>query len=1581
MFMTSGDYSRHEYLAKVCLVGFLAENPGVISFRESTACRAVHNSQFDLRGPTFERKIRDYYVYGCESQRGDCGALVIAFDPAVNRKICAIHMAGIPAGSGYNGAGVAVSQGFLNQLLALLRTRARYQHSFADATYAVAEEIQVTAEGGRLSFEQPLPGTFAFGGKSHSRVYSAATTAIRPSVVADLCGPVLKKPAKLTRFRTSEGVVLDPFQIALKKAATAPVRMDPQALEEASRDVEQMLCTIARPSDRRTLTFAEAIAGIPGDDCYPPINRSTSPGYGWTKIGKGKTAWLGDGQEYVLDHPDLLAVYNSAKSRLENGKRVGHYWTDTMKDELRPADKVDQGKTRLFAAGEMVQTILLRQYFDGFVAHMARNHTEFESCVGLNVYSLEWDRLARRLQQVGKNVVAGDFSNYDGTLPAEALWEALRIINEFFLRGKTGEELREAERDNAIRELLWLEIVNSIHVHGDTVYAWDHSQPSGCPFTSILNSVVHSIIVRVVYLLGARKYDPANATMVSFHQYVRHNNYGDDDVTNVADVIPWFNQEVMAEMYATFGMTYTDETKTGELVKFKTLTEIQFLKRKFRWDEEQARYRAPLELATIKEMPCWNKTKSASDYTLTAMVLQDAVYELSHHDARTWGETYPMFEAARERLHRHAPCYLPSFSTLNNMDLWKYCVGLSFPKEGVIGAQSHSPTDSAQQILLPPSDTANRAAMSGASEGYSTLLMNVCRGKTIGYSSGVLRKPSDPTAPRRIWVNNDDNNNNRTDITDGGADATPDYAFSFGYTHSGETGGEAPDFAGSMDVVHSEQIMQMHEDGAVEQSEREVARSIPRPIQTAGTDLLRNDIVGFLERPVHMADFDWTTSQTALTRILSLTLPSQWLRVPMIWEKLQGFRYLRCTLVVEIQVNSQPFNSGALVAWFNPIASQLTYQPSSTAHFGGIFGYPHVVYRCNENTAVQLRIPFFPVMSHFDLNTGIGTMGQVHVDVFSALGGVSDADGTVWCWAEDIDVSMPTGVPNPMPTFGGEAHSGPTGGAPTQSAAAGTPATAEKVKASTNGTTETIFKVLAGVSAGLSLAPPLTALGRMGAAVFGGIGAIAHFFGWSKPTDAGMTTIVEPRLGRFMTNYDGDVKTKVLALDSRNATNIPVELFNSESDEMAFSTLISRPTWMCSFNYTAAQKQGAIIFSWPVDPSACLKKSIFIPPATWRTVRQETYLSYLASLAQFWRGGIKYKFMFMKTPFHSGRLRFVFAPGAVLATDPTTIDFNKCYSEIHDLREKADVEFEVPYSYYQPWRLTESAAPGAGNFDKNLWRDPQGMLYVQVVNSLRAPATASSDIACQVMTSGGADMQFAVPQVNPLLHVVSSKDEVPALVFSGEAHSGIYPSSTTGLEINAETIGEAFTGFRQWLKRYHPHPAPVRPYSPLDITTPTIATDLAREETAFTRAIPLYRFQSGNLRMMVVQPNATQKTYRLTAFPAAPEYQFGTTTAYLNSGIPLAETTFLEPVCEFEIPFYQPWVGIPTQAGNPTDLREGSVATPEQYARVPCNRGTFIGWDQANPGDTRVYLSTAENFSYGFLMGPPVTVAEVVLSK
>jgi hypothetical protein len=251
--------------------------------------------------------------------------------------------------------------------------------------------------------------------------------------------------------------------------------------------------------------------------------------------------------------------------------------------------------------------------------------------------------------------------------------EIVDIANAFYSAraSMSGTSLEQLEEDNLVRRVLGREISNSRHFTNFTfynedgtsitrgvVYEWHKSLPSGHPMTSITNSMYNSIQFRLCWI---KCYSIPH--MPHFRKEVALADYGDDNVFNCSDkAAVRFNQDTLPGFMAQFGMEFTNELKTGTVATMRTIEEVSFLKRRWRFEGgEVQRYVAPLELSTIREMPYWYRQSNAiCARKACEQNVCDALMEYSLHDPTVW-DTYalPLIRACGDFRNFQDPIYFP----------------------------------------------------------------------------------------------------------------------------------------------------------------------------------------------------------------------------------------------------------------------------------------------------------------------------------------------------------------------------------------------------------------------------------------------------------------------------------------------------------------------------------------------------------------------------------------------------------------------------------------------------------------------------------------------------------------------------------------------------------------------------------------------------------------------------------------------------------------------------------------------------------------------------------------------------------
>lgn len=227
----------------------------------------------------------------------------------------------------------------------------------------------------------------------------------------------------------------------------------------------------------------------------------------------------------------------------------------------------------------------------------------------------------------------------------------------------------------------------------------------------------------------------------------------------------------------------------------------------------------------------------------------------------------------------------------------------------------------------------------------------------------------------------------------------------------------------------------------------------------------------------------------------------------------------------------------------------------------------------------------------------------------------------------------------------------------------------------------------------------------------------------------------------------------------------------------------------------------------------------------------------------------------------------------------------------------------------------------------------------------------------------------------------------------GICHAMIDGPTASTVTVNAMGPGEIVTSLRQLLKRYSFMGArPSTPsLTPLAITpfatvgdadiTRTVSAPNIEWVSLFDRFSMLFRWMSGSMRLMI----QTTEDYPLNknSFSVRPGWQTKYPqgdSRFRSSGLQWADFNnqcgpnqifipSLEKVVELQIPFYQRNPAKPTGVGKPQFVDVDSTFILD---RVPNNLGSSVLVDSNQA--ICVYSAIGEDFSFGYLLGPPISV-------
>lgn len=415
-------------------------------------------------------------------------------------------------------------------------------------------------------------------------------------------------PARLHPFKNPDGEIIDPMKLALGKLHQE--RTPPCDGLDGIKDY--LHYEYPSLGDSFLLTYDQAINGIEGTN-ITSICIGTSAGYPFClKSNKGKEPYVYADNQRFYYHPDFLIHVQEQNEKLRRGEQISVIYKDQLKDELRPVAKVMAGKTRLFSTSPVDFLILGRIYFGNFISYIQSRAATHPIAVGIDAHSIHWTMLRDRLSKTDKSVIAGDFSNWDGLMPAFMVDIVTEYINEWYDDGETNAH---------VRKLLMEHITQPYRINGKFIYQTQDGNTSGNFFTTILNSLVN---MSQNYVVLTRD---LGLTINEFNQVV----YGDDNIITIAR--EGIKCSTLApHLKRRFNMVYTHFSKE-EVDVHDTLQTIAFLGRKF--VRNGVVYQAPLELTTIIEMPYWYRGDVLPEEALLATCMS-FFQELSHHSEEVY---------------------------------------------------------------------------------------------------------------------------------------------------------------------------------------------------------------------------------------------------------------------------------------------------------------------------------------------------------------------------------------------------------------------------------------------------------------------------------------------------------------------------------------------------------------------------------------------------------------------------------------------------------------------------------------------------------------------------------------------------------------------------------------------------------------------------------------------------------------------------------------------------------------------------------------------------------------------------------
>lgn len=572
----------------------------------------------------------DFTVTGCNNFPGMCGTLYI--DDKLGR-ISAFHMAGNP----------------------------RHKMCFAvqitkDMLAPYHEDVIAISQPPNFPqcnpFKTPIPSRgVQWIGKVAQKDKNVIQdeTALMPSSFdpsdlpfksTDTFGPAYLKP-----FTNTQGQFVDPLRNAFDRIASqgrVPQRpdlkypvdihqiMSPEADPAEATSTAHVKSTIVPPyslvalneylkdvpvSEKEFVEFYKltyhAIHGDGGD--MKSIDFQTSVGYYFKRLGWNRRRLCFD-EDKPFVHPLLLVKVIESIRKLRNDEVVPAVFEENLKDELKSEAK--RARTRLFCAGDLTSLVIQRIYLGRLFTQFTKFPTSTPVGIAINPHSAQWGQLYSYLRTYGWNraqarkILAGDFSNFDFSVP----WEAVEIFINFCSKWVSEKELRYVILSN----------FHGWHIIGDKVFVRTGTA-SGSYITTMFNTFWNWYVHYHAFI---------NVYSEEDWKTVASTFCGDDSALGVNEEYKHYTMEYLQKFFLeVYGMTYTSPTKTSTMhVEWE---DLQFLKRRF--VEGHFGIMAPLAEDSLVNMVSWSTDE---DRETRQSVVNSLLQESFHYGKEKYEQTF-----------------------------------------------------------------------------------------------------------------------------------------------------------------------------------------------------------------------------------------------------------------------------------------------------------------------------------------------------------------------------------------------------------------------------------------------------------------------------------------------------------------------------------------------------------------------------------------------------------------------------------------------------------------------------------------------------------------------------------------------------------------------------------------------------------------------------------------------------------------------------------------------------------------------------------------------------------------------------
>lgn len=589
------------------------------------------------------------------------------------------------------------------------------------------------------------------------------------------------------------------------------------------------------------------------------------------------------------------------------------------------------------------------------------------------------------------------------------------------------------------------------------------------------------------------------------------------------------------------------------------------------------------------------------------------------------------------------------------------------------------------------------------------------------------------------------------------------------------------------------------------------------------------DLGSFLSRPVIIFQDLWGVG----TQFdFKLNPWAEFFADPAVINKIANFALIRCKMKIKVVISGTGFHYGRCIVSYNPLAQANNFEPATYGFHDLMLlsQRQHIFLNPALNEGGELCLPYFFPTNYFSIyNKSWEVAGELVMKSFDVLkhanGGDDPVTVTMYAWAEDVSLTMPTSQVTPeflatpavrdydlfkkwsvQPQAGKRSRNKGNSGAINSGDEYG------------QGIISKPASAIANVAGMLAKAPVIGPYARATEMAAGAVGRIASMFGYSRPAVLAPAMPYKPTVCGNLANTSGEDSVMRLTMDPKQELTVDPRVVGlSGDDELDLVSMSMRESFLTSFNWSPDDQAQRTLWCTRVHANNFISifGKYYLTPA-----------ALVASHFQFWKGSIKYRFQIVKSNFHKGRLAIRYDP---IAHD-SGLDFNTAYHRVVDISETDDFEVIVGWGQEAPMlrcsEYIDNEVPfSAIRLPRDESQSYNGILEIDVLNQLVSPSVDAA-ISVNVFVSCCDDIKWGkpdgeryadfslFPEVVPVSTLDTRKETV--VPQSGETDRGNTdkPHGSQEIDTIAETgepsdafyqvfMGEKVTSLRELFKRYY----------------------------------------------------------------------------------------------------------------------------------------------------------------------------------